>query len=144
MFPMMLLCLYQQQGKTNTKENPMTTQTVTAKTINTDKLTQAGERLADVLDSEGVIGNYDNAKHNDFEKASFVRGLVDYVTSDDIRSYHEVTFTTCVRLIIKFDVVNNEAALRTVDAYDHPWKNEAINYERLNEGLHAVLNDVTT
>lgn len=123
----------------------MTTKTVTteAKTINTDKLEAAAERFADVLVSEGVIGNYDSAKHNDFEKASFVRSLVGYATSDDIRSYHEETLPNCVRIIAKVDIVNDEAIIRTIDAFDHPWESEAINYARLNEGLHAVLNDVT-
>lgn len=122
----------------------MTTQTVTAETINTNKLAEAGTRLADVLTAHSVFWNYENPKHNAFERESFVRGLVGFATSDDIRSYHEVTFTSCVRLIITVDIADGEAKLRAVDAFDHPRKNEAINYEALNEDLHAVLNDLNS
>jgi hypothetical protein len=123
----------------------MTTQTVTteAATLSTVKLTKTAEALAEVLTAEGVIGNYESEKHNVAEKSFFVRGLVSFATDDDIRSYHEVTYGSCVRIIAKVAIVDNEAVLTTVDAYDHPWENPAINYERLNARLHAILNGAT-
>lgn len=122
----------------------MTKQTVTAETINTDKLAEAGDRLANVLNAHNVFWYHGNPKHDAYEREAFTRGLVGFATSDDIRSYYEVTFTSCVRLIITVDVVEGAAKLRTVEAFDHPWPNEAINYEALNADLLAVLNDLNS
>ena len=113
---------------------------MTTQTVNTEKLVRTGEALAEILNEEGVICNNDSEKHNAFEKQSFVHMLTRHAEDPkEIRNYLEITYGSCVRLIAHIAIVEDEAILAGIDAYDHPWVNEAINYERLNSRLHETL-----
>ena len=111
-------------------------------TVTNEKLAETGEALAVVLTEEGVICNYANPTHNEVEKRAFVNMLTTH--AEDPKSYLEITYPgTCVRLLAKIKIVEGEAVLTEVDAYDHPWENEAINYERLNARLHETLSKLS-
>lgn len=108
-------------------------------TVNTEKLAETGKKIAEILKEEGVICTFAEEKYNEFDLRDFVHMLVRHAEDPrEIRRYLEITYAgTCVRLIAKMAVVDGEAVLTSIDAYDHPWESEKIDYKRLSARLQV-------
>lgn len=110
-------------------------------TVNTEKLSATAKVLAGVLKEEGVICTFTDEKYNEFDLNDFVHMLVRHAEDPrDVRRYLEITYSgSCTRLIANMKIVDGEAVLTSINAYDHPWPSEKINYERVDARLQEVL-----
>lgn len=106
--------------------------------INYDVLEATSETLFNTLHEHGVFGS-DEGKFLESQRRGFHGMINRHVTSGD--RYLEITYSpTGVRLIVMTEVdKQNTAQVKEIDAYDHPWKNENLDYDALNRELHAAL-----
>ena len=114
---------------------------MTVATVNTEKLSATARKLAEVLKEEGVICTFKEEKYNNFDINDFVHMLVRHAEDPrEVRRYLEITYSgSCTRLIAKVAIVDGEAVLTSINAYDHPWPSEKVNYERVDARLQEVL-----
>lgn len=109
---------------------------------NLDRLTITAANIAGVLLGNRVIGtNVLRPQCNGFDVTSVSHSIVKYAETESLTRYLELTYPSCVRLIIKFDTTadTDEVFIREIGAYDHPWPNEDINYEELNRQLNVAI-----
>lgn len=100
------------------------------------------EAVFDVLNAHKVFGNLEGLRL-DIERRGFISSITDHATGEDNRNYLELTYPSCVRLIIHTNIFAGEADFREITAYDHPWKNDKMDYESLNTGIRAALSQLS-
>lgn len=96
------------------------------------------EAVFNVLNSHKVFGNIEGVAL-EVERRGFKNAVIDHATGDDNRNYLELTYPSCVRVIIHTNIFAGEADFREVTAYDHPHENPRMDYERLNEHIKMAL-----
>lgn len=108
--------------------------------VDTTAVEAVAPAVAKVLRAEGIISTSSNEKWNDFEEEAFVRAVVSYAKEGAPFGYLELTYTASnTRLIIKVDFNGKrEAGLSAIDAYDHPYESDAIDYEALSLKLQQA------
>lgn len=113
---------------------------------NLDRLTITAANIAGVLLGNRAIGtSILSEKGNSYDLSSVSHGILKYAETESLTGYLELTYPSCVRLIVKFATIadNNEVFIYDIGAYDHPWPNEDINYEELNRQLNiAILSQI--
>jgi hypothetical protein len=107
---------------------------------NLDQLTITAANIAGVMLGNRVIGNTLNEKANVNELNDVSRSILQYAETESLSGYLELTYPTCVRLIIKFGIADdNEIFIRDIGAYDHPWPNKEIDYKELTDQLSITI-----
>jgi hypothetical protein len=109
---------------------------------NLDRLTITAANIAGVLLGNRVIGtSVLSEKGNCYDLSSVSHSILKYAENESLTGYLELTYPSCVRLIIKFATVydNNEVFIYDIGAYDHPWANEDIDYKELNRQLNIAI-----
>ena len=109
---------------------------------NLDRLTLTAANIAGVLLGNRVIGtSILQEKGNSYELSSVSHSILKYAETESLARYLELTYPSCVRLIIKFGTIadNDEVFIYDIGAYDHSWPNEDINYEELNRQLAVAI-----
>ena len=109
---------------------------------NLDRLTITAANIAGVLLGNRVIGtSILSEKGNSYDLSSVSQSILKYAETESLTGYLELTYPTCVRLIVKFATItdNNEVFIYDIGAYDHPWSNEDINYKELNRQLTVAI-----
>lgn len=98
------------------------------------------EVLANLLHAYKVFGERDDDRYINMEKRGF-KSMVSTHAATQSRNYLEISYrSSCVRLIINTKVINGEAFITQIDAYDHPFINETMDYSGLNQALNLVVN----
>lgn len=98
------------------------------------------EAVFNVLNAHKVFGNLEGLAL-EVERRGFISSITDHATGDDNRTYLELTYPSCVRLIVTTTIFAGRADFREVTAYDHPWKNDRMNYTALNEDITNALRE---
>ena len=108
---------------------------------NLNRLAVTAAEIGGVLLGNGVIGNSSNENEISHELSSVYHSILAYAEKESLAGYLELTYLSCVRLIVKFatDAETGEVFIRDIGAYDHPWPNENINYEVLNAQLAEAI-----
>lgn len=91
-----------------------------------------------VLNAHKVFGTLEGTRL-EVERRGFISSVIDHATGDDNHNYLELTYPSCVRVIIHTAIFAGEAYFREVTAYDHPHENPRMDYERLNEDIKMAL-----
>lgn len=112
--------------------------------INYETLEATSDELFNVLHEHGVFGNMageDEGHYLKCERRGFKTMIRNHVTDNSFSNYLEITYReSSVRLLVTTEVnERGEAKVKEIDAYDHPWENEKMDYAALNSALHAVL-----
>lgn len=105
--------------------------------VSVEGLEAKAELIANVLNDYKVFGNVEG-KWLESEIRSFKRMVVAHARDESFTSYLELTYPSCVRLIIETDTVDGVAYFTEIQAYDHPWPNKAMDYEGLNNAILQV------
>lgn len=113
---------------------------------NLDRLTITAANIGGVLLGNRVIGtNILRGKGNSYDLESVSHSILNYAETESLNRYLELTYSSCVRLIINFDINDaDEVYISDIGAYDHPWPNEDINYEELNRQLTVAITPFST
>lgn len=109
---------------------------------NLDRLALTAANIAGVLLGNRAIGtSIMSEKGNSYDLLSVSQSILKYAETESLTGYLELTYPSCVRLIIRFDTMafGNEVFIDSIGAYDHPWPNEDINYEELNRQLLVAI-----
>lgn len=107
----------------------------TANIITAD-IQAAATEIAQVLEGFKVFWRESAA----LDKEAFVREVVRFA-QEPTWGYLELTYSeSSVRLIIKVENVDGRAQFKSIDAYDHPYVNPKMDYEKLNVEMKAVQN----
>ena len=109
---------------------------------NLDRLAITAARIGGVLLGNRVVGtSILREKGNSYDLESVSHSILNYAETESFSRYLELTYPSCVRLIIRFDTVafSNEVFIESIGAYDHPFPNEDINYEELNRQLKVAI-----
>jgi hypothetical protein len=106
--------------------------------LNVEGLEAKAEAVANVLNEFKVFGNLEGL-HLEVEKRGFKNEVTSHARDEGYSGYLELTYPSCVRLIITTHVLNNVAYFTDVEAYDHPRPNSRINYEVLNVEIQKTL-----
>lgn len=111
------------------------------KKVSVKDLSAQTEAVFDVLNAHNVFGPLEGTRL-EVERRGFNNMVTSHAVGTDIRNYLELTYNfSCVRLIVKTTVTAaGEAKFSEIDAYDHPWKNDKMDYEALNADIHKALN----
>lgn len=96
------------------------------------------EAVFNVLNAHKVFGSLEGVAL-EVERRGFKSMVTDHAVSEGNRTYLELTYPSCVRLIIHTNVFAGEANFREITAYDHPWKNDKMDYEKLNSDIKEAL-----
>lgn len=113
--------------------------TAPVKKIDVEGLEAQSEAISKVLNDFNVFGKVDG-KWLESETRGFRNMVTSHAVGTRSHNYLELTYHfSCVRLIINTRIVNNEAVLTDITAYDHPWKNENTDYEGLNKAIQELL-----
>ena len=97
-------------------------------------LETSADVLFKVLNAHKVFGEINGETDGlrlEVEKRGFRDSVVEHALSGDPH-YLELTYPSCVRLIIKTTINQGTAMFLSINAYDHPRKNEKMNYDALN------------
>lgn len=105
-------------------------------------LAAQSEAVFNVLNAHNVFGKLEGLAL-EVERRGFISSITDHATGDDNHNYLELTYPSCVRLIIHTNIFAGEADFREITAYDHPWKNDKMDYESLNTGIRAALSQLS-
>lgn len=108
--------------------------------VTVKNLKAKSEAVFNVLNAHKVFGNIDGLAL-EVERRGFINSIIDHATGDDNHNYLELTYSSCVRLIIHTNIFAGEADFREVSAYDHPHENPRMDYERLNEDIKMALRE---
>ena len=92
------------------------------------------EVVFNALNAHKVFGPLEGTRL-EVERRGFIHSITDHATGEDNHNYLELTYSSGVRLIIHTAIYAGEADFREVTAYDHPWKNDNMDYEGLNRNL---------
>jgi hypothetical protein len=107
---------------------------------NLDLLTITAANIAGVLLGNRVIGKTLNEKANSYDLRSVSTSILQHAETESMSGYLELTYPTCVRLIIKFAIADdNEVFINEIGAYDHPWPNKEIDYKELKDQLSIAI-----
>lgn len=108
--------------------------------VDTTAVELVAPAVAKVLREEGIISTSGNQKWNDFEEEAFIRAVVSYAKEGAPYGYLEQTYSASnTRLIIKVNFNGKrEASLSGIDAYDHPFESDEIDYEALSLKLQQA------
>lgn len=110
------------------------------KKVSVKGLEAKAEAVFNVLNAHKVFGNLEGLRL-DVERRGFINSVTDHATGADSRHYLELTYPSCVRLIINTTVsLAGEADFSGIDAYDHPRKNDRMDYDALNTDILKALN----
>jgi hypothetical protein len=96
------------------------------------------EAVFNVLNAHKVFGNLEGVRL-EVERRGFVSSVIDHAVGEDHHNYLELTYPSCVRVIIHTAIFAGEADFREVSAYDHPHENPRMDYESLNEDIKMAL-----
>lgn len=102
------------------------------------RLEVKSEAVFNALNAHKVFGNLEGTRL-EVERRGFKNSVIDHATGDANHSYLELTYPSCVRVIIHTNIFAGEADFREVTAYDHPHENPRMDYERLNEDIKMTL-----
>lgn len=109
--------------------------------IETAALEARAEAVFNVLNAHKVFGNVEG-KWLECERRGFNNMVTSHAVGERNHNYLELTYDfSCVRLIIHTNIFAGEAYIREITAYDHPWKNDEMDYEALNRDIHEALNE---
>lgn len=109
--------------------------------VSVKRLQAKVEAVFNVLNDHRVFGNLEGARL-EVERRGFVSSVLDHAVSENNRTYLELTYPSCVRVIIHTAIFAGDADFREVSAYDHPHENPRMDYERLNEHIKMALGRV--
>jgi hypothetical protein len=108
-------------------------------TVQVEGLETESKLVAEVLAAHKVFGDFGPDYKAPSWQEDFVRAVTQHATEEKVWSYLELTYPSCVRLIIKTQVVEGEASIRSIEAFDHPHENPKMDYEALNADIQAVV-----
>jgi hypothetical protein len=108
--------------------------------VSIKSLEAKAEAVFNVLNAHKVFGNLEGLRF-EVERRGFKSAVTDHATGDDNHNYLELTYPSCVRLIIHTNIFAGEADFREITAYDHPRENPRMNYEALNEDIKTALRE---
>lgn len=106
--------------------------------VSVEDLEELSSKLAEVIGSHGVFGAADD-DYAAFEKQAFVNQICSHVKNKDSNSLELTYRNSCVRLIIKTQVVDGVAKCRSIAAFDHPVQSARMDYAQLNADIQEVL-----
>ena len=106
--------------------------------VKVEKLEAIANEVAEVLTSHGVFGPKDD-KWGFVERRDFV-GQISAHAAEGGTDYLELTYQSGVRFLLHTTIVDgDEARIRDMEGYDHPWPNPNINYEKMNRDIQRIL-----
>lgn len=108
---------------------------------NFNRLTLDAASVAGVLLGNRVIGTNVDGRGNSYELSSVTRSILKHAeTAESLDGYLELTYPSCVRLIIKFSIADgDEVYMYEIGAYDHPIVNDEIDYKELTRQLYVAI-----
>lgn len=110
------------------------------KKVSVKGLEAKSEAVFNVLNAHSVFGPLEGIRL-EVERRGFISSITSHATGGDSRHYLELTYPSCVRLIINTTIsAAGEANFSGIDAYDHPRKNDRMDYDALNADIHKALN----
>lgn len=109
------------------------------KKVSVKGLEAKAEAVFDVLNVHKVFGDLEGLRL-DVERREFKNMVTSHAVGNS-NHYLELTYPSCVRLIINTTIsLAGEADFSGIDAYDHPHKNDRMDYDALNADIHKALN----
>jgi hypothetical protein len=106
--------------------------------VKVEALEVKAEAVANVLNDFKVFGDVEG-KWLESQVRGFKHMVISHAKGEGYAGYLELTYPSCVRLLLSTEVVGREAVFSYVEAYDHPWKNDQMDYEGLNKAIQEVL-----
>lgn len=107
--------------------------------VKVEELVAKAEAIANVLNERAVFGAKVEGKWLESEIRGFKSMVVSHARGEGYSGYLELTYPSCVRLIINTQVVKGVAQFRDIEAYDHPRENPAMDYAELNKAIQEEL-----
>lgn len=109
-------------------------------TVDVKGLETKSVAMFNILNSHGVFGTLEGTRL-EVERRGFINSITSHATGEDSRHYLELTYPSCVRLIINTTIFSGAADFSEFEAYDHPRKNDRIDYDALSADLRKAFNE---